>query len=164
MESGTQEGIMLRKSKVLTAAATAAVAIAVPAGSASAQDQDGLVNVLVTNTQIAVPVSVAANICDANVAVLADQVGAGGTSCTSTAQSEASHRGGNGGGNVSQDGLVNIAVTNTQIAVPVAVAANLCDVNVGILARQLQIGDTQCNATANSLASHGTGGGGGGTL
>ena len=155
---------MLGKSKMLIAAAAATVAIAVPVGSASAQDQDGLVNVLVTNTQIAVPVSVAANLCDVNVAVLAQQVGVPGTQCTATADSQASHQGGNGGGNVSQDGLVNIAVTDTQIAVPVAVAANLCDINVGVLARQLGIGETQCTASASSLASHGTGGGGGGTL
>ena len=152
---------MLRKSRLLIATAVATAAIAIPAASASAQDQDGLVNVAVTNTQIAVPVSVAANICDANVAILAEQVGLGGTACTSTAESEASHQGGGGGGNIEQDGLVNILVTDTQIAVPVAVAANLCDVNVGVLARQLQVGDTECTATADSLASHSTGGGGG---
>ena len=152
---------MLRKSRVVIATAVAMAAIAIPAGSASAQDQDGLVNVLVTNTQIAVPVSVAANICDVNVGVLAEQVDTAQTVCTSTAESEASHRGGNGGGNVEQDGLVNILVTDTQIAVPVAVAANLCDVNVGVLAQQLKIGDTECDADATSLASHNTGGGGG---
>ena len=152
---------MLRMSRVLLAAAAATVVMAVPAGTAMAQDQDGLVNVLVTDTQIAVPVSVAANICDLNVGVLAEQVDTGQTACTSTAESEASHQGGNGGGNVQQDGLVNIAVTDTQIAVPVAVAANLCDVNVGVLARQLKLGDTDCEATATSLASHNKGGGGG---
>jgi hypothetical protein len=152
---------MRRKITLLIAAAMATAAIVVPAGSASAQDQDGLVNVFVTNTQIAVPVSVAANICDVNVGILAEQVDTAQTACTSTADSEASHQGGNGGGNVAQDGLVNIAVTDTQIAVPVAVAANLCDINVGVLARQLRIGDTDCDATATSLASHNTGGGGG---
>ena len=152
---------MLWKSRTLLAAAAAIVAIAVPAGSASAQDQDGLVNVLVTDTQIAVPVSVAANLCDVNVGILAEQVDTGQTACASTADSEASHQFGNGGGNVQQDGLVNIAVTDTQIAVPVAVAANLCDINVGVLARQLRVGDTDCDATADSLASHSTGGGGG---
>jgi hypothetical protein len=152
---------MLGKSRVLLAAAAAVAAIAVPAGTASAQDQDGLVNVLVTDTQIAVPVSVAANLCDLNVAVLAEQVDAGPTSCTANADSEASHQGGNGGGNVQQDGLVNIALIDTQVAVPVALAANLCDINVGVLARQLGVGDTDCDATATSLASHNTGGGGG---
>jgi hypothetical protein len=153
--------MMPRKSRLLIATVVAIAAVAGSAGTASGQDQDGLVNVFVSNTQIAVPVSVAANICDANVAVLATQVNTGQTACTSTAQSEASHQGGGGGGNVQQDGLVNIIVTDTQIAVPVSVAANLCDINVGILARQLRIGDTECTATATSLASHGTGGGGG---
>jgi hypothetical protein len=143
-------------------AVVATLSLGVAAAPAAAQiDQDGLVNVAVQNTQIAVPVSVAANICDANVAILAEQVGVGDTACTSTANSEASHQGGGGGGNVSQDGLVNIVVTDTQIAVPVAVAANLCDVNVGVLAQQLRLGDTSCNSTAQSRASHGTGGGGG---
>jgi hypothetical protein len=138
------------------------MSLGIAAGPASAQvDQDGLVNVTVTNTQIAVPVSLAANICDLNVVVLAAQVDAGPTTCDAAANSLASHQGGNGGGNVSQDGLVNIVVTDTQIAVPVAVAANLCDINVGVLARQLRLGETTCTSTADSEASHGTGGGGG---
>ena len=62
---------------------------------------------------------------------------------------------------VDQDGLVNVNVQNTAIQVPVSVAANLCDINVGVLARQLRLGDTECRADATSLASHGTGGGGG---
>jgi hypothetical protein len=143
-------------------AAIATMSLGIAAGPASAQiDQDGLVNVAVENTQIAVPVAVAASVCDVNVGILAEQVDLAGTQCTSTAETEASHTGGNGGGNISQDGLVNIAVSDTQIAVPVAVAANLCDINVGVLARQLRLGDTECTSTATSRASHGTGGGGG---
>ena len=148
-----------RIAATLAVAAMAFAAIAVPA---SAQvDQDGLVNVAVSDSQIAVPVSLAASICDLNVGVLADQVDAGPTTCDATADSSASHQGGNGGGNVTQDGLVNVAITETQIAVPVAVAANLCDINVGVLARQLRLGETTCTSTATSEATHGTGGGGG---
>jgi hypothetical protein len=155
---------MFRSTRIRLAvvAAVATMSLGIAAGPASAQvDQDGLVNVAVVDTQIAVPVAVAANLCDINVGILAEQVDLAGTQCTSTADSEASHQGGNGGGNVSQDGLVNIAVVDTQIAVPVAVAANLCDINVGVLARQLRLGDTECDANATTLASHGTGGGGG---
>ena len=152
---------MLKKSRLVIAATAAVAAFVVPASASAQVDQDGLVNVAVTDTQIAVPVSVAANVCDVGVAVLAQQVGAGPTSCDAVASSEASHQGGNGGGNVAQDGLVNIALVDTQVAVPVALAANLCDINVGVLARQLRLGETTCNASADSLASHGTGGGGG---
>ena len=155
---------MFRSTRIRLAvtAVVATMSLGIAAGPASAQvDQDGLVNVAVENTQIAVPVSVAANVCDLNVGVLAQQVDAGPTNCDAVADSEASHQGGNGGGNVSQDGLVNIALVDTQVAVPVAVAANLCDINVGVLARQLRLGETECDADATSLASHGTGGGGG---
>jgi hypothetical protein len=155
---------MFRSTRIRLAvvAAVATMSVGVAAAPASAQvDQDGLVNVAVTDTAIQVPVSVAANICDLNVGVLAAQVDAGPTNCDAVATTEASHQGGNGGGNVSQDGLVNVALVDVQIAVPIAVAANLCDINVGVLARQLRIAETQCNADADSLASHGTGGGGG---
>jgi hypothetical protein len=58
--------------------------------------QEGLVNVNIQDVEVLVPVSVAANICDANVAVLAEQVREGGATCTATAESLASP--GPGGG------------------------------------------------------------------
>ena len=158
----------VRRAHWLAVLAVTAAAFATSAGAALAQDQDGLVNVAIVDTQVAVPVSVAANVCDVNVGVLARQERLGGAACTADATSIATHNQGPGGGGggaqqggVAQDGLVNVAIVDTQIAVPVAVAANVCDVNVGILAQQLRIGETTCEADAQSMATHNQGPGGG---
>jgi hypothetical protein len=160
------------RSRMRLTAVVGALAIACATGAtiASAQvDQDGLVNVAIVDTQVAVPVAVAANICDVNVGVLAQQERTDGAACDADAQSMATHnQGPNGGsrdadqGGTEQDGLVNVLITGTQIAVPVSVAANVCDVNVGILARQLRIGETVCNADADSMATKNQGPNGGG--
>jgi hypothetical protein len=60
--------------------------------------------------------------------------------------------GGGGGSPVTQEGLVNLAITNTTIQVPVAVAANVCGLAVNILARGLNTGDVTCTATGVSRA------------
>ncbi len=51
-----------------------------------------------------------------------------------------------------QRGLVNVNIEDTTIQVPIAVAANLCDVNVNVLAVQLREGSAQCDATADADA------------
>lgn len=58
-----------------------------------------------------------------------------------------------------QEGLVNVAVTDNTIQVPIAVAANVCDVSVNVLAEQL---DDAANCTALSGAHASSAGGGGG--
>ena len=157
-----------KRARLTALAATSVLALGV-AGSASAQTtQQGLVNVAIVDTQVAIPVSIAANVCDVNVGVLAQQERAGGAICEADATSFATHNQGPGGGSrdadeggVAQDGLVNVAIVGTQIAVPVAVAANVCDLNVGILARQLRLGGASCDADAESMATKGPGAGGG---
>jgi hypothetical protein len=63
-----------------------------------------------------------------------------------------------------QTGLVNVAVTDNTVQVPIAVAANVCGVQVGVLAAGLQQGAVTCNAQANAIAvAPAAGGGGGGT-
>jgi hypothetical protein len=158
------------KARLVAVLATCSLAFAAVATTAAAQDQDGLVNVAITDTQIAVPVSIAANVCDVNVGILAQQERFGGAQCEADATSIATHNQGPGGGGggaepggVEQDGLVNVAIVDTQVAVPVAVAANICDANVGVLATQLRIGETTCEADADSVATHGPGPGGGAT-
>ena len=57
-------------------------------------------------------------------------------------------------------GLVNVTVVdvlndNTVVAVvqlPVGVAANVCDVNAAVLAQQVDTGDAECTAEADSQA------------
>ena len=64
------------------------------------------------------------------------------------------------GGNSAGDSLVNVQVGDVTLLVPVAVAANLCDIKVNILAGQVADGTTTtCTATAESVASPGSGGG-----
>jgi hypothetical protein len=48
------------------------------------------------------------------------------------------------------------------VQIPIAVAANICDVNVGVLAQQLRVGNPECDADGVAIASvPGHGGGGG---
>jgi hypothetical protein len=62
-----------------------------------------------------------------------------------------------------QNGLVNVAVVNNTVQVPIAVAANVCGLQVGILAQNLRQGPVTCTAVANAVATRQTGAGGGGT-
>jgi hypothetical protein len=159
---------MLRKSKLLIASVVATTALAVGAGPASAQQQEGLVNIIITDVTVQVPVSVAANLCDINVAILATQERAGGAECDADARSVASSGPGDQDGmptegDVEQDGLVNVFISDVIAQIPISVAANICDVNVGVLAQQLRVGETTCEADAVSIArTPGRSGGGGG--
>ena len=147
---------MLRKSRLFIAGVVAATALAVGAAPASAQQQEGLVNIIVTDVTVQVPVSVAANLCDINVLVLATQERAGGADCQADAESLASFGPGDQGGTptqgTEQDGLVNVVISEVTAQVPISVAANVCDLNVGVLAQQLRLGETSCQADAVSLA------------
>jgi len=61
-----------------------------------------------------------------------------------------------------QSGLVNVALVDTTVQVPIGIAANVCDVNVNVLAAQLDLGPTACGAEAMASAVDNVGGGGGG--
>ena len=128
-------------------------ALAIPA-SAQPVTQEGLVNVAITDTTIQVPISVAANICDVNVAVLVQDLIDDSAACDADSTSEASvtPAGGNRGP-VNQSGLVNVAITDLTAQVPVSVAANVCDVNVGVLVGMLQDDAAQCTADGVSVAT-----------
>ena len=130
---------------------------------ASAQNtQTGLVNVALEDVVVQVPIGIAANLCDLNVAVLAEIRDQAGT-CDATATSAAS-AGPSGNGNTRQEGLVNVLVQDVVVQVPVALAANICDINVAVLA---DVADdaAACNADADAdgvADSTAPGGGGGG--
>jgi hypothetical protein len=136
----------------LVASTMLALALVGPAAAAPRnQVGDTLVNVQISDITILVPIAIAANLCDINVNVLADQVDAGDTTCTATAESAATpgSNGGNGnGGNQAGNSLVNVQISDLLVAVPIALAANLCDVNVNVLAVQLRLGEATCDATA----------------
>jgi hypothetical protein len=149
---------MRRIQAALTLAACVVMA-AVFAVPASAQNQQrGLVNVAVEDVIVQVPVAVAANVCDVNVAVLAD-VQDDAAACEATADSTAT-AGPNSNQSTRQQGLVNVLLDDVLVQVPVSVAANVCDVNVAVLA-QLEDTAQACQATADAAAQPGSGPGGG---
>jgi len=119
--------------------------------AAAAPQQEGLVNVNLNGIQIGIPIAVAANVCDVNVNVLAEQFAPGDTVCETTAESGAVFGPGNGGeGGAVQKGLVNVNVEDVTVLVPVSVAANICNVSVNALAKQNKLGETTCEAVATS--------------
>ena len=62
-----------------------------------------------------------------------------------------------------QNGLVNVAVVDNTVQIPVGVAANVCDVSVNILSSATLTSPADCTAVTNSFAfaTPSTGGGGG---
>jgi hypothetical protein len=53
-----------------------------------------------------------------------------------------------------QSGLVNVNIENTDIVVqvPIAIAANICDVSILSAQQAAQAGDTLCTASADAVA------------
>jgi hypothetical protein len=146
------------KRLILSSLVTVGVCGALAAPGLAQNQQEGLVNVAVEDVTIQLPIAVAANVCDVNVAVLAEVADQGGT-CRGTADSAAS-AGPSGNGSTRQEGLVNVLIDDVVVQVPVALAANICDVNVAVLA---EIADepAACRAVANAEAQQPGGGGGG---
>ena len=126
-----------------TASAAVAALLACSA-PAFAQDQEGLVNLSVDDNVVQVPVSVAANVCDITVDVLtADFVGTEDSACTIDEQTAATndiagYEDTPGNGNGQQNGLVNVSVDGNTVQVPIGVAANVCDIDANVLARDFK--------------------------
>lgn len=114
--------------------------------------QDGLVNVNVSDVVVQLPIAVAANVCEVAVNVLAEQIRDGdAATCTSLAEpgSTVDWNDGNRQSKGQQRGLVNVNVSDIVVQVPIAVAANVCEVAVNVLARQDRSGDAAvCDAQA----------------
>ncbi|UJA20375.1 hypothetical protein HJD18_09240 [Thermoleophilia bacterium SCSIO 60948] len=142
----------MRTIRMLTAAMVVALLAAVAAAPATAQtQQNGLVNVNLEEIDVGLPISVAANVCDLDVAVLAEVRRLGETACTADAESGAVF-GPGGNSDARQEGLVNVNVSDVVVKVPVSVAANICDVAVNVLAQQRRGGPVSCDAVADSDA------------
>lgn len=60
-----------------------------------------------------------------------------------------------------QSGLVNVAVVDNTVQIPIGVAANVCGVTVNALAQGILTGPTACNAVAGATATAAPGNGGG---
>jgi hypothetical protein len=127
------------------------VALAPPA-TAKPVTQEGLVNVSITDTTVQVPISVAANICDVNVAVLVQDLLDDAADCDAAATSTGVVTPAGSHGPINQSGLVNVAIDDLNVQVPVSVAANVCDVNVGVLVGTLQDDAAECDADGVSVA------------
>jgi len=61
-----------------------------------------------------------------------------------------------------QHGLVNVAVVNNTVQLPIGVAANVCGVTVNLLASATSTAPVDCTAVAGASATGPAGGGGGG--
>jgi hypothetical protein len=139
--------------RLVALVAAALLVLSLGAVPAQAQTQEGLVNVNVSDVTVQIPLAIAANICDVNVNLLAEQLRDGGAVCDANATSDAVFDPEVEDGEApTQEGLVNVNVSNVIIQVPVAVAANICDVNANVLARQLRGGGAACDAAAESEA------------
>jgi hypothetical protein len=134
-------------------AAAVAVSLCIAAAPASAQ-QTGLVNITIEGNTVQVPIAIAANVCDVNVAILVNDLRDDAANCTADGQAVAIAPAdeGNGTGGGEQNGLVNVIIAGNTVQVPVAAAVNICDVNVAVLVAELDDRAAVCEADASSRA------------
>jgi len=143
----------VRKTLAVTAAAVAlGIGLSAPANAApNDANQRGLVNLALQDTTVQVPIAVAADICGVAVNVLATSAGLP-VDCTATGVVSADRPAG-GPDNARQRGLVNVAVQDTTVQVPVAVAANVCGVAVNVITGLNLNGPVTCDALAEAAAA-----------
>ena len=129
-----------------------AVGLASPVAAAP-PDQSGLINVNVSDLVVQVPIGIAANICDVNVAVLVgdliDDAAACNAAAAPNAETDITRPAGGPG---TQEGLVNVNVSNILIQAPIGVVANVCDVNVAVLANLVVDEAVPCEGSADPAA------------
>jgi hypothetical protein len=139
----------------MTGAAAVALGLTMAAAPASAApndaDQDGLVNLALQDTNVQLPIAVAADVCGVAVNVLAQTPVSAPVDCTADGVSTATRESG-GPNTARQEGLVNVAVQDTNVQVPVAVAANVCGLAVNALATTPISGPVTCDALADAVA------------
>jgi hypothetical protein len=130
-------------------AAGATVGFAAPAVAAP-PNQSGLVNVNVSDLDVQIPIGIAANICDVNVAVLVgdlvDDAAACNAAASPNAETDITPASGAPG---TQEGLVNVNVSDIAIQAPIGVVANVCDVNVAVLANLVDDASAPCTGSAD---------------
>jgi hypothetical protein len=120
-------------------------------GAAQAGQQQGLVNVNIENVTVQIPISVAANICGVSVNVLVDEITQGSTKCRDGAIALAEDAD-SAAGQSSQEGLINVNITDVDVQAPIAVAADVCGVAVNVLVQDLKQGPVDCEAYGQSAA------------
>jgi hypothetical protein len=135
-----------RSAAILVLAGGLTAGAATPAMAAPTNSQSGLVDLNLQNTTVQVPVAVAANICNVAVNALAQGLANGAAPCDAGPMATAT-RPANGPANNRQNGLVNVNLQNTTVQVPAAVAANICNVNVNVLASDILNNAALCTGT-----------------
>jgi len=141
----------MRSKRLITGLLGSAVLSLALVAPTLAQNQagDSLVNVQIGDVTVLAPVSLAANLCDVAVNVLARQI-KDGAECDTTAESIANwNESAGGNGNTAGDSLVNVQIGDITVLLPIAIAANVCDIAVNVLATQLKDG-AECDAVATS--------------
>jgi hypothetical protein len=132
----------------LPLAALVALVLAIPSPGAR---QSGLVNVNLEGNTVQVPVAIAANVCDVTVAALVSDLRDGMAACDALSTSEADATvTPREPGQTRQDGLINVNLENNTVQVPIAAAANICDVSVLVLVQEVLGGATECTARAGA--------------
>lgn len=128
------------------------MALALATGATAQTSQSGLVNVNVEDNVVQVPIAIAANICDVTVAVLATDLSDGTADCDALAANGATVTPREPGGATRQDGLINVNLADNTVQIPIAAAANVCDVDVLVLATEILLNDaTECTAGAGAV-------------
>jgi hypothetical protein len=137
---------MRRKLNTLALACVTALALAT--GASAQTNQSGLVNINVEDNVVQVPIAIAANICDVTVGVLASNIAdTGSATCDALAESNATVTPREQGGATRQEGLVNVNLSNNTVQIPIVAAANVCDVDIFVLASAILLDDaTECDA------------------
>ena len=145
----------MRTRSLAATAALAAGAVVGLAGPAEAAppNQSGLVNVNVSDLVVQIPIGVAANICDVNVAVLVQDLQDAAAPCNAAADPTAVAITPAPGPAGTQEGLVNVNVSNIAIQAPIGVVANVCDVNVAVLVADLQDAAAACTGSADPTST-----------
>jgi hypothetical protein len=136
------------------AAVFAALLLIGSASAAGAQParQEGLVNVYAEDVTVQIPIGIAANVCGVAVNLLVSDLQQGTVDCETEGVAIAQSNGNGQGGPVQQSGLVNVALVDVTVQVPVAVAANICGVAVNVLAQNVEQGSVDCEAIAGAEA------------
>ncbi|MGK5111294.1 hypothetical protein [Geodermatophilus sp. CPCC 205506] len=139
--------------RTLAAAATLALGATVGLASpAAAQpNQQGLINVNISDLVVQIPVAIAANICDVNIAVLVADLVDDAATCNAeaTPDADAEITTTDGGAPPTQDGLVNVNVSSINVQAPIGVVANVCDVNAAVLVNLVADDSAPCEGSAD---------------
>jgi hypothetical protein len=146
----TMVGAVAAGAVALGAASTTAASEARPS-TAPPVVQEGLVNLNLTGVTAQLPIALAANLCDVDVAALTSELEDGSAPCNASSNSDAAVTT-EDGGPVAQDGLVNVNVSDVVVQAPISVVANVCDVTVAVLVSRLVDGASPCDATGTADA------------